>query len=248
MAHSGLAVGLHPSIAVNSQNLHNRFDQDRAYDVTIGSEGGRLNLNYLVAGGNPARLAFLKQYLAWRGFTFQQCEVFVDCLLDWTGPAGKIRRPNGAPEGPGYHPPHRPLQSLDEIPLIQGSGPLVSRPHWKDELTLYSSGPLDLECVCAEFLGLIQGIGPQRAAQYVKVREARKAESPDGHPFKSIPEALRFLGLTQEQFAQLSGFLGFRDPIQRIRSVGTAGSVVRTVEVVARKNGANPQILWKSED
>ena len=250
MAHSGLAVGLHPDIARNSPNLDNRFGQDRAYHVTIQSEGGRLNLNYLLAGGDPAHLKFLKEYLAARGLTFQQSEILVDCLLDWTSPGGGTRRLNGVPESPDYHPPHRSLQSVDEIALVNGSGPLVSQPHWKDDLTIFSSGPLDLESVSAELLALIPGLSPQRARQFVKVREERESKdvNRDGHAFKDIAEALSYLGLTQEQFSQLSGFLGYRDPIMRIRSVGESGQSSHQVEVVVKKaQNAKPQILLWSE-
>ena len=60
MAHSGLAVGLHPGVALHSPNLNNRFERDRAFHVTIQSEGARLNLNYLLAGGDPARGAQIR--------------------------------------------------------------------------------------------------------------------------------------------------------------------------------------------
>jgi len=70
----------------------------------------------------------------------------------------------------------------------------------------------------------------------------------DGHPFKNIQEALSFLGLSQQQFSQLSGFLGFRDPILRIQSVGEAGDVSKQVEVIVRKApGAAAKILLWTE-
>jgi hypothetical protein len=247
MAHSGLAVAMHPGVTKTSPHLNNRFDHGRSYRVTIESEGGRLNLNYLLAGGDPARLKFLKDYLALRGLTFHEREVLVDCLLDWTAPAGGTRRLNGVPEGPDYHPPHRPLQSVEEIAEVAGSGPLTSLPRWKDDLTLMSRGPLDLEGVSAELLGLVPGIGAQRAQQFVKTRKKLEGGRPDGRAFKDIPEALSYLGISQEQFSQLSGFLGFRDPVQRIRSKGAAGESVHELEVVVQKNGATSQILLWSE-
>lgn len=248
MAHSGLAVGLHPAIAINSPNLENRFDGDRSYQVTIESEGGRINLNYLLAGEDPAKIRFLKEYLAQRGLTLQECDRLIDCLLDWTTSDSGKRRLNSVPEGPDYHPPHRPLQNLEELALVAGSRPLISQAGWKDDLTLYSNGPLDLESAPADLLALIPGISIQRAQQFVQEREKRLAESPDGHPFKDVPEALRYLGLTQNQFAQVSPFLAFRDPVQRVRSVGQAGTFTHEVEVVAQKNGGAPQILlWQEK-
>lgn len=251
LAHSGLAVALHPGVEKNSPHLTASLGRDRAYRVSIESEGARLNLNYLLAGGDPAKLQLLKQYLALRGLTFQQREVFLDCLLDWVSPRGGMRRLNGAPEGPDYHPPHRPLQSLEELPLIKGSGPLVAQPDWKDDLTLYSMGPLDLESVPADLLALVPGIGEQRAQQFVKTRLERERDSRNkgGAAFKNVAEALNFLGLSQQQFSSLSGYLGFHDPVVRIQSKGQAGKVIRQVDVIVRKvPGANTQILLWTEN
>ena len=251
LAHSGMAVAMHPGVTPISPYLSASFDRDRAYHVTIESEGARVNLNYLLAGNDPDRIEFLKHYLALRGLTFQQCEVFLDCLQDWVSPNTGVRRLNSVPEGPDYQPPHRPLQSLDEIPLIKGSGPLIARPDWKDELTIYSSGPLDLESVSADVLALVPGIGEQRANHCVKTREERIAQqkNKDGHPFTNVAEALSFLGLSQQQFSQLSSFLGFRDQILHIQSKGESGKVVRQVDAIVRKvPGGNSQILLWTEN
>ena len=61
-------------------------------------------------------------------------------------------------------------------------------------------------------------------------------------------EARSILGLSQPQFDQISGFLGFRDPVQRIQSEGESGKVIRQLNTVVRKvPGANAQILLWSE-
>ncbi len=249
LAHSGMAVAMHPGVGRKSPHLTAQFERHQSYKVTLESEGRRLNVNYLLAGGEPAKIAFFKQYLALHGLTFQEREVFTDCLLDWVSPGG-VRRPNGMPESADYRPPHRPLQSLDEIALIAGSGPLTSKLGWKGDLTLYSSGPLDLESVSAELLALVPGIGERRAERFVKIREEHLAqdENKDGYPFRTPHDALSSLGLSQDQFAQLSGFLGFRDPVIRIQSVGQSGKVIRQTEAIVRKvPGANAQILFWSE-
>ena len=248
LAHSGLAVALHPNVTQYSPHLNASFDGNRAYRVTIKSEGARLNLNYLLAGSDPEKLQFLKQYLTLKGLTAQEQAVFMDCLQDWVGPGGGLHRPNGVPEGPDYPPPHRPLQSLEEIPLIHGSGPLISHPDWQDNLTVYSSGPLDLESAPADLLALVPGIGEQRAQKFVKTREERELQkkNTDGRPFKDVAEARGFLGLSQDQFARISRFLGFHDPILHIQSEGESGKVIRQVDAIVRKvPGANAQtLLW----
>ena len=246
LAHSGLAVALHPDVTQYSPHLNASFDLGRSYNVTIKSEGARLNLNYFLAGADPAKIQFFKHYLALKGLTVQEQAVFMDCLLDWVSPGGGIRRPNSAQEGPDYKTPHRPLESLDEISLIKGSEPLISQPNWQDDLTIYSTGPLDLESVSAELLALVPGIGEQRAQQFVKTREERELQkkNKDGRPFKDVSEARGFLGLSQQEFAQISAFFGFRDPVLHIQSEGESGKVIRQLDVIVRKvPGANSQIL-----
>jgi hypothetical protein len=52
--------------------------------------------------------------------------------------------------------------------------------------------------------------------------------------------------MSQAQFKPLSGLVVVKDQTQRIISEGRSANVVRQVEVVARKGGANPQIqYWK---
>lgn len=250
LAHSGLAIALHPGVGRASPLLSAQFPHHQSYRVTIESEGGRLNLNYFLAGADPRKIAFFKDYLASRGLTFQEREVFTDNLLDWITPPQRGRRVNAAPETPDYRPPHRPLQSLGEIALVAGSDPLLARADWKDGLTLYSSGPLDIESVPAELLALVPGMGEQRAQRFVKLREERLArpEAKDGYPFKNVAEAIECLGLNQQQFAELSGFLGFRDPVAHIESTGESEKVVRQMDVIVRKvSGGNAQILLWNE-
>jgi len=250
MAHSGMAVALHPGVGPESPFLEQEVTPGQGYRVTIRSEGGRLNVNYWLVGGDPGKIAFFKQYLRARGLTLRECEVLTDCLLDWVSPARGTRRPNSVPIGPAYQPPHRPLRTIEEIALVAGSEPLVSRAGWKDDLTLYSSGVLDIESAPAHLLALLPGVGEARAQRFVELREELRTRSthPGGYPFQNLAEALSYLGMTQEQFARLSTLAGFRDPVQRVQSVGESRQVIRQVDAIVRKQpGSKPQILFWQE-
>jgi len=250
LAHSGVAVALHPAVTGTSPLLHAQFGNERSFNVKIKSEGGRLNLNFLLAGEDPVRLMVLKEYLRQHGLSFQEREVFMDCLLDWVD-ADNNRRLNGAEAEENYHPPNRPLLSLDELRLVRGTQPLFDHhPDCLDDFTLMSSGPLDLETVSAATLAFVPGLGDQRAGRFVQIRQGKDGVdgTKDDHVFRDINEALSYLGISPQQAGQLGGILGFKDPIVRITSVGTAGKVDRQVEVVARKvPGSNPQIIQWTE-
>ena len=250
LAHSGVAIALHPAVTGTSPLLDAQFANNRSFHVTIKSEGGRLNLNYLLAGENPTRLLLLKEYLRMHGLSFQERETFVDCVLDWVDP-DDLRRLNGAESEANYHPANRPLASLDELKLVRGSQALFDHnPGWRDDFTFMSSGPLDLESVSADLLALVPGIGQQRASRFVQIRQGRDGQdgTKDDHIFRDIGEAMSYLGVSQQQAAQLGGLLAFKDPIVRITSVGSAGKAEKRVEVIARKvPGANPQIIQWTE-
>jgi hypothetical protein len=50
LAHSGAAIGLHPLVSPRTPLLRKMFSADRGYNVTLIGEGGKLNLNWLLAG------------------------------------------------------------------------------------------------------------------------------------------------------------------------------------------------------
>ncbi|XHR29305.1 MAG: general secretion pathway protein GspK [Chthoniobacteraceae bacterium] len=246
MAHSGIAVARHPEVSWKNPALQGQPGRGQSYRVSIASEGGRINLNYWLAGAEPRKIDYLKRYLALKGLDLQERETLIDCLLDWVNPPAAGKRARGVAESPDYPIPHRPLQSLDELAQVNGSAPLLSRPAWRDDLTLYSTGPLDLEGTPPEFLAMVPGIGDQRATRFVKTREERlqRSTNPDGHPFKDLTDALNALGMSRDEFEALSMFLKFRDPVVRIRSVGQSAGITKTTEAVVNKTpGDSAQIL-----
>src|ERR1700731_1084664 len=63
MACSGAEIALHPIVRPGSPNLRRQMEGRQSYEARITGEGGRLNLNWLVAGEDPKRLEILQRYL-----------------------------------------------------------------------------------------------------------------------------------------------------------------------------------------
>jgi hypothetical protein len=220
---------------------------DLGYKVRITSEGGRLNINWLLRGEDPRKLTILKQWLENRGLEFQEREAFVDCLLDYVD-GDDLKRLNGQETEGDYQPPNRELTSVDEIAQVANSGPLVSQAGWKDDLTIDSQGPIDLTAAPAETMRLLPGLGEARIAAFLTYRQGKDGldGTIDDPEFKNLREIQSFLALSDTQFKELGGLVMQKDPTMRIISEGRAGNAYRQLEVVVRKAGASPQILsWK---
>lgn len=247
MAHSGLALALHPLVTIKTPALEEDVAADLGYKIRITSEGGRLNINWLLRGEDPRKLTILKQWLENRGLEFQEREAFVDCLLDYVD-GDDLKRLNGQETEGDYQPPNRELTSVDEIAQVANSGPLVSQAGWKDDLTIDSQGPIDLTAASAETMRLLPGLGEARIAAFLTYRQGKDGldSTIDDPEFKNLREIQSFLALSDTQFKELGGLVMQKDPTMRIISEGRAGNAYRQLEVVVRKAGASPQILsWK---
>ena len=247
MAHSGIAIGLHPLVSRKTPLLEEQFADDMGYRVTMVSEGGKLNINWLLTGEEPRKLEILKQWLALMDLNFKDREIFVDSLLDYVD-GDNDPHLNGIEDKDDYHPANRPIQSIDEIRLVANAKLLTEKPGWKDQLTIHSQGPIDLTAANENILRLIPGIGELQMQRFLKYR--RGPDETDGTiddpEFKNVQAIFSFLGLNEAQGKELGGLIGWKDPTMHVTSEGTSAKVVRQVEVIARKGGSTPVILyWK---
>src|SRR5947208_3399786 len=102
MASSGAEIALDPMTKPTSSLLREKRG-NQSFEAKITGEGGRLNLNWIVAGENPARLEVLRQYLDNRGVEQNDRDHMIDCLLDWVDPDNLVRL-NGAEADGDYRP------------------------------------------------------------------------------------------------------------------------------------------------
>ena len=248
VACSGAEVALHPAVTPGSSNLRGELDDGAKYEARLTGEGGRLNLNWLVAGEDPDRLAILRRYLENKGIDLNERETMVDSLLNWVEPNTGLHHLNAPPESDDYHPAHTLLTRIDELKKVAGWSEFTSTPGWEDEFTLNSSGPVDLAWASRDVLLALPGLTPEIVDRFLQLRQGPDGidGTEDDTQLKGIDEARTVLGLNEEQFKQLNGLVGFKDPVLRVVSVGTAGKAKRTVQMVFRRVGVVPQLItWK---
>jgi type II secretory pathway component PulK len=247
MAHSGATIALHPQTSLLTPLPPEELAPGAGFEVRLLSEGGKLNINWLMRGEEPMKIEIFKQWLARRGLDFHQREVFVDCLLDYID-ADNIKRLNGAEDEGDYHPANRELRSVEELMRVKNTGPLTSQPGWQDDLTIYSQGPIDLSAASEEVLELLPGLSDAQIQHFLKIRQGPDGidGTPDDYIFNDLGEIQTALGLNPSQVETLSPLVGLNDPTMHIRSIGHSGPTLHELNVVARKGSGQPQILyWK---
>ncbi len=247
MACSGAEIAIHPAVKQDSPNLKRQVNSRQSYEAHITGEGGRLNLNWLVAGEDPVRLEILRKYLEVKGVDLNERDRMIDSLLDWVDPDNLVRL-NGAEESSDYHPANALLTRIEQVKKIKGWEAFTSNPGWDDDLTLNSSGPIDLTWASREVLLALPGMTEPLVEAFLQIRRGSDGidGTADDPQFKSLDEIRAVLGLSPEQFAALNGIVGFKDPVFRIVSVGKSGDTTRIVQMIVRKVGNAPQLItWK---
>jgi hypothetical protein len=250
MACSGAEVALHPQVKPGSPLLHGSIGPGKTFQARITGEGGRLNLNWIVAGENPQRLEMLRKYLEIKGVDLNERDRMIDCLLDWVDP-DNLERLNGAEDGPGYKPANKLLTRLEEVKRIKGWEEFTSTTDWDADFTLNSTGPIDPTWASREVLLCLPGMTEPFVDQFLTLRRGPDGveNTPDDTVFKNLDEVLVALGYASPQVKQqVAGLIGFKDPVLRIVSVGQSGDVTRTVRMVIRKTGNAVQLVqgtWK---
>jgi general secretion pathway protein K len=247
MAASGAEVALNPAISPGSPNLQRNFAPRQGYRVRLTGEGGRLNINWLVAGENPVRVGILRRYLELKGVDLNERDRMIDCLLDWIDP-DNIPRLNGAEAGDGYSPSNTLLTRIDEMKKIKGWETFTATPGWDDDFTLNSSGPVDLAWASRDVLRSIPGLSDSMVDRFLQLRAGPDGVdgTADDTQFKSMDEVRSTLGLSPQQFQSLAPYVSFQDAVMRATSTGNSGDVRRVVQMVFRRAGTAPQMItWK---
>lgn len=246
MAASGAEVALNPNVASGSIALHRSLARDQSYDARIVGEGGRLHLNWILSGENPIRIELLDKYLELQGIDLNERDRMIDALLDYVDP-DDLPHLNGVETEPGYRPRNGLFKRIEELKDVKGWEKFTARPNWEEDFTIYSTGPVDLAWASRAVLLALPGFNEQIVDRYLELRRGQDGidGTEDDPVFESLEQVRLALGFSPEQFAQLSGLIGFKDQVVRVVSIGKSGNVTRTVQMIIRKSATPQMIRWK---
>ncbi len=248
LACSGAEVALHPMVNPGSSNLSGQLNDGGSYEAHLTGEAGRLDVNWLVAGEDPGKLEILRRFLENKGVDLNERDTMVDSLLDWVEPNMGLHRLNAPPESDNYHPPHALLAQIDELKKVAGWADFTAQPGWDDDLTVNSRQGVDLTWASHDVLLALPGMTPDVVDRFLQLRQGPDGVdgTEDDMQFKSVDEALSTLGFNPQQAKQLEPYVAMKTPVFRVISVGTVGKAKRTVQMVFRRVGVQPQLItWK---
>ncbi len=255
LAESGLTIALSDQVEMPDPLLNQQFQNGfEGFFVTITSEGQYLNLNSILQSGDVTVLDRL--FTEW-GLTASELRVVTDSLLDWVD-NDEIRRLDGAEESYYFEkgitgaPPNRPLESLEEIEIVQGMDLVAAlKPDWKEYFTLWNSGKVDINSASAEVIVAATGATIEDAEELVDTRNGPDdiPYTEDDYKFEALLEVMQILNIPasdQALYQQIQSRLSLDDPIKHIAGTGYVGDFEVTLEVVVNRQSRNPQFIqWQ---
>jgi type II secretory pathway component PulK len=247
-AASGVAIGQAPQLLRDDPVLAQEISPGCGFKVSIGSEGARLNLNFLLLTHQQDVLVSL--FTHW-GMKMDAAQHAADCLYDWVTP-GDLASLNGAKAtayaraGLPQRPSHEPFQSWDEVALVMGVDAIAQvKPDWQDSFTLWSDGPLDVSQASADCIAAVFGVDPERVQTLVDVRNGRDKIPGTMDDVALTAQTLQAgLGLTDLEMNQKQNQIAFGTNTRRIESIGYAGGVRVRIVAITRLSAGSQLLVW----
>ena len=248
MACSGAEIAFHREVKPGSPLLRGGLAPGQTFEARITGEGGRLNLNWLVAPpANPPRLELLRKYLEIKGVDLNERDHMIDCLIDWVDPDNLVQL-NGAEDDQGYKAANRILMSLEELKRVRGWEEFTSRPDWDADFTIaQGTGLISLNWASRDVLLALPDMTEPRVDQFISIRQGPDAlEGTEDDLNFTLDQAALAFGIPQAQL-QGPGLVALQaDTVLRVESIGKSGAVTRTVRMVINKQGNSIRLLtWK---
>lgn len=255
IAVSGVALGLHPRVKREDTALLNRdFGAGERLQVRIRGEGGRLNINRLVA--QQDRMTLLNLFTLW-GLTADEANALVDKFTDWSD-EDEFRTGFGGAERAEYEsagipdaPANRPFRSVGEMARVLGMEKVAAlRPEWADSFTIFGDGLVDVNEAEAAVLQAAAGITPEMAEGLLQIRRGNDGVEPseDDTRFEDLDQVAGWLAGSALPLPEVLGKLTTESTVKRIDSRGIVGERSRRISVVAGSGeggGDITYLLWE---
>jgi len=211
---------------------------DGSVTVEIEDLGGRIDLNRLVDSVGNINVVVKDRYrlLLQELDVIAQPDALIDPLVDWLDP-------DNSPEAQGEEggryaaaqPPYRckngPLDTIDELLLVQGYTPEIVaklRPH----VTLYGNGNLQVNVNTASREVLLALSGQMTTTAADAIISAREgAPITDIHTIGTLP------GFDNNVYSSISGYITVLSSYFRVTATGNVNDGRRSIEATVSRDG-----------
>ncbi|MES2997257.1 MAG: hypothetical protein V4733_10650 [Verrucomicrobiota bacterium] len=254
VAEMGIAVACNPAVK-RTDPLLRRADEEalESYEARIHSEGGRFNINALVAQEDKS---LIREVLIGWGLTLDEAQEVSDALGDWVDGDDEtalngIERDGYEKMGRVNQPFNRPFYDLAEVRLVRGMERVEAlRPDWRSWFTIWSGGGLDLNEAAPELIAAAAGCTVEQASVIPETVRGSDGEldTDDDARFQDAASALALIGVDINARPDLAARFSVNDPTNRIESVGSTGGAKVKITVIIRNRTGRPLLLQRNEE
>ena len=254
IAEMGVAVAANP-VVKRSDPILRKLDGEagEGYEARIMSEGGRFNINAVIAQDDRALLRDI--FTSW-GLELEDAQAVTDALGDWVDTDDNVAL-NGAEvkeyEAAGRinQPFNRPFYDLSEMRLVRGMDLVEAvKPDWRDWFTVWSGGGLDLNEASADLIAVAAECTVEQAEsvpETVRGPDGQR-DTEDDLPFENAAAALDLLDVDVNGRPDLARRFTVNDTTTRIESIGYAEGAKRKITMILRNRTGKPALLERTEE
>lgn len=251
-ANMGIAVAANPLIFRDDPLLKKELDGE-GYEASLTAEAGKFNINYMIIKRDDELLRNI--FTEW-GMDFDESNQLIACLYDWVDDDEEVT-PGGAEiseyesEGIKNFPFNRAFYSLSELKYVRGWDRVEElNPNWRDWLTIWSQGKLDLNEADPELLALACNSDPEivRTIRETVIGEDGILGTSDDQRKTSVENVLDSLGLAKDGRQVIESRLTVQDSTTRIESIGKSGDQKRKIVLIIGNRTGVPSLLDRYEE
>ena len=119
--------------------------------------------------------------------------------------------------------------------LVRGAEEMDRRhPSWRDSMTLYGDGTIDLPLASGEFLEALFDVGPSEVSRFLRARLGPDgvAETADDPRYTAMTQVRALLDVPEINWRAVNGLLTLSHPVRRTECLARAGRHERRLTLI----------------
>ena len=235
---SARTLAEHPAIERGDPLLKRQVTSATSFEVRHTTEGTRLAVNQLAE--NRAQREFAQRLFEKWGLSSADARTLADSIADWVDANDRPRRQGTerdyyASLGRTDFPFNKSFDTLNDVLLVRGAEEMDRRhPSWRDSMTLYGDGTIDLPLASGEFLEALFDVGPSEVSRFLRARLGPDgvAETADDPRYTAMTQVRALLDVPEINWRAVNGLLTLSHPVRRTECLARAGRHERRLTLI----------------